>query len=94
MTGTFSTVVNFSLLGMLQCLHKLHIQEECQSKTGDALGIFFPHQEKYSCQKDGNKKYQQFSVDISNPKIYDALKKAEERAKESTIKLYMADLMI
>ena len=29
MTGTFSTVVNFSSLGMLQRLHKLHIQEEC-----------------------------------------------------------------
>ena len=43
---------------MLQCLHKLHIQEECQSKTGCALRICFPRQKKV-----GDKKYQQLSVD-------------------------------
>ena len=40
MTGTFSTVVNFSLVGMLQRLHKLYIQEECQSKTRGATVAF------------------------------------------------------
>ena len=46
-----------------------------------------------AAKKNGNKKYQQLSVDISNQKNYDTkcLKKAEERAKESMIKLCIAD---
>ena len=91
MTGTFSTVVNFSLLGMLQRLHKLYIQEECQSKTGSASGICFPRQEKYGRKKDGNKQYEKFSIDISNQEIYEAMKEAETRAKDSMETLCMAE---
>ena len=57
MTGTFSTSVYFSLLGKLQRLHKLYIQEECQSKAGNASGICFPKQEECGHKKDGSKQY-------------------------------------
>ena len=73
MTGTFSTVVNFTMLGMLQRLHKLHIQEECQSKSGDCSGICFPRQERYGSKKDGIKTYSHFSINVSNQKVYEAM---------------------
>ena len=54
MTSTFSTMINFSVLGLLQRLHKLYIQEELQSQTEkDSHGISFPRQEKYGKKKDG-----------------------------------------
>ncbi len=33
MTGTFSTMINFSMFGLLQRLHKLSIEEELQSQS-------------------------------------------------------------
>lgn len=33
MSGTFSTMINFSLLSMLQRLHKLSIKEDLQSQS-------------------------------------------------------------
>ena len=91
MTGTFSTIVNFSFLGMLQRLHKLNIQEECQSKAGKASGICFPRQEKYGHKKDGSKKNEKFSINVLNKEIYEAMKEAEIRAKKSIETLCMAE---
>ena len=94
MTSTYSTMVNFSLYGLLQRLHKLHIQEECHSKTGEASGIHFPRQERYGKRKNGTKQYENFSVTAITPdKIYDILKKAERRAQESMKRLGMADTL-
>ncbi len=91
MTGTFSTVVNFSLLGMLQRIHKLNIQEECQSKTGNASGISFPRQDKFGHKKDGSKQYEKFSINISNIEIQQSMQNAETRAKESMEKLSLTE---
>jgi hypothetical protein len=45
MTGTFSTMINFNMLGLLRRLHKLYIQEELQSQTAKSEhGITFPRQ--------------------------------------------------
>jgi hypothetical protein len=42
MTGTFSTVINFSMLSLLQRLHKLSVKEELQSHSERQLhGIHF-----------------------------------------------------
>ena len=72
MTGTFSTIVNFSMLGLLQRLHKLYIQEELQSQTEIAShGIYFPRLEKYGKKKDGCSSYSPFNLNnISNEKIH------------------------
>ena len=91
MTGTFSTVVIFSMLGMLQRLHKLHIQIECQSKSENASGICFPRQERYGRRKDGSKTHSSYSLDISNENIYKCMKKSEKRAQDSMERLGMVD---
>ena len=41
MTGTFSTVINFTLLGFLHCLHHLQIQLELESEMQET-GIKYP----------------------------------------------------
>ena len=41
MTGTFSTVINFTLLGFLHRLHRLQIQLELESETQET-GIEYP----------------------------------------------------
>ena len=76
---------------MLQRLHKLHIQIECQSKSGDATGICFPRQNKYGNQKDGSKTYLQFSLNISDEQLNKCLIQAETRAQETMEKLGMSD---
>ena len=91
MTGTFSTVVNFNILGMLQRLHKINIQEEYQSQADDTIGIRFPRQEKYGRKKEGSNNFIQFSINISNHEICEAMKNAEKREKESMETLNMAD---
>ena len=92
MSSTFSTMVNFSLYGMLQRLHKLQIQEECHSKVGDAAPIRFPRQERYGRRKDGDDKYRTFSVSgITEDRLYEIMKKAETRAQERMVTLGMED---
>ena len=80
MTSTFSTVVNFSLLGLLHRMHKLHIQEEC---TGDARDIRFPRQERCGNKKDGENKYVTHSLEYTNQELHNTLKRAERRAQEN-----------
>lgn len=53
MTGTFSTIINFSMLGFLRRLHKLSIKDELQSDTEILKhGIIFPRLERNK-RKDG-----------------------------------------
>ena len=48
MTGTFSTMINFSLLGMTQRLHKLSIKEVLQSQSeAEKHNIRFPRLEAH-----------------------------------------------
>ena len=91
MTGTFSTVINFSMLGLLQRLHKLYIQEEIMSES-KSNGITFPRQEKYSnSKKDGTSTFIQHSFNMRNDDLFKIMKKAEERAKNSITELGMSD---
>ena len=53
MTGTFSTIVNFSLIGFLQRLHQLQIQLQLETKSSEN-GITYPRVEKHS-MKTGHK---------------------------------------
>lgn len=90
MTGTFSTIINFSMLGILQRLHKLSIKEELQSESEKLThGISFPRLERNK-RKDGFGSHDCFPLIISNEKIHDALKRAESKAKENMDRLGMA----
>lgn len=92
MTGTFSAIVNFTLLGMLHRLHKLSIMQECQSQTGEAQSIHFPRQERYGRKKEGYKNSSESdnSVNISNEDIGEAMKRGLSRANEMMVQLGMA----
>ena len=62
MTGTFSTIITFNMLGLLSQLHKLYIQEELQSEASKSEhGIGFPRQEKFG-RRNGTSNYQSFSL--------------------------------
>ena len=46
MSSVYSTVINFSILGLLQRLHRIHIQNIIEAE-GEENGIVFPHREKH-----------------------------------------------
>lgn len=51
MTGTFSTIINFGMLGLFQRLHRLQVQAELEAEATEN-GILFPHLKKH-LKKDG-----------------------------------------
>ena len=89
MTGTFSTIINFSLLGILQHIHKLSIKGELEVDTG----MKFPRIERQK-QKVGCGKSVPVHIDSANmtdDAIYAILKNAETKAKNMAEKLGMDD---
>ena len=76
MSSTFSTMINFGILGLLRRLYHLHIQLTLQAETSE--DIVFPrltkHQRKYVCKR--------FSLsEVSNDKILETVQKAQDSAK-------------
>ena len=91
MTGNFSTIVNFSMQGFLQRVHKLAIKDNLESdEERTANEIKIPRMEKHN-NKDGIGNYQTHSMNLSNKEITDTLLRAETRAKDNIEKLGMAD---
>ena len=85
MTGTFSTIVNFSLLGFLQRLHRLQIQLQLETEssgTGIRYNIY-PRVEKYLA-KVGHmeEKGKALLTDISDDDIAEIIKKLKLRKKQ------------
>ena len=55
MTGMFSTMINFSMLNLLQKMHKLDVLKELQSVSEKQQHcILFPRQDRYSKGKEGS----------------------------------------
>ena len=80
MTSTFSTIINFSMLGLLRRLHRMEIQLKLESEDENA--IVYPrveqHQKKYGHLK-------QFEYDLSkitNEEINVAIKLEELKQKQ------------
>jgi hypothetical protein len=92
MTGNFSTIINFSMLGMLQRLHKLSIKEELQSQSEiEQHQIRLPRVEVHH-KKVGHGLYQQQPFQhLTNDVICNIMHKAEARAKAAISILGMAD---
>ena len=91
MTGVFSTIINFSMLGFLHRIHKLSIKDKIQSETEKIKhGMSFPRQEKHK-HKDGIGSHKEISSELSDEDIWNALSRAEARAKELMEELGMAD---
>jgi len=77
-TPTFSTIVNFSILGLLRCLHKLQIQIELESQSS-ATGIIHTQQiNQRSDVSDGH-----CVKNITDFEIEQAVKSALEELKNA-----------
>jgi len=89
MTPTFSTMVNFNILGLLRRLHKLQIQIEIESQSS-STGIIFPN----NTNKGGSRENQHSVKAITNEDIEGAVKSALHKAKNSIEDLGMKDLLV
>ena len=87
MTGNFSTIVNFSMLGFLQRIHKLAVKDK-EERMANKIKI--PRMDKH-VHKDGIGIEQQYIINLSNNDIIEILSSAETKAKESMEKLGMAN---
>ena len=89
MTSTFSTMVNFNILGLLRRLHKLQIQIEIESESS-STGIIYPN-----ITTKGDDREKQHSVKaITNANIEEAVKSALQKAKKSVEDLGIKDLLV
>ena len=69
MSNIFSTVINFSFLGLLRRLHRLQIQSNLQAQS-EVNGIAYPQVHKHE-SKDGTNSFISYSIDsISNTKLF------------------------
>ena len=85
MTPTFSTVVNFGMLGLLRRLHRMHIQS-CLEAESVTTGIHFPRVDKHK-QKDGHNSPRCCTSCLQDGKIEELVKKAEEGARKALLDL-------
>ena len=89
MTPTFSTIINFNVLGLLRRLHKLQIQIELESQSSSS-GIIYPQQSN----QRGDVSNGHSVKGITDFEIENAVKSALERAKKCMEELGMKDLLL
>ena len=90
MNSTFSTVINFGMLGLLRRLHRLQIQSILQADTASV--ITFPRVVKHQVKEEKNC-YIKSTSNIKNQDILDAVRRAEQKAKAVADDLGMAELL-
>uniref|UniRef100_A0A1X7U626 Uncharacterized protein n=1 Tax=Amphimedon queenslandica TaxID=400682 RepID=A0A1X7U626_AMPQE len=82
LSSTFSTIVNFSLLAMLQRLHKIAIKEDLESLSERESHEINCGREKIHKRKSGHSTIGQFTlVDLNDQKIHDILQGARKEHK-------------
>jgi len=91
LSSTFSTVINFALLGLLQRLHRLHIQFCLQAERGNT-GIKYPQVDSHK-NKEGHSKQDSITMlsSLTNNKIAEAVETAKKKAQEVIQSLGMAE---
>uniref|UniRef100_A0A1X7USD2 PHD-type domain-containing protein n=1 Tax=Amphimedon queenslandica TaxID=400682 RepID=A0A1X7USD2_AMPQE len=93
MSSTFSTVINFSMLGLLERLHKLVIKEDIESQSErNSHQIKFPRLEKHE-KKTGHGETKCNELHLSDEEIFGVLEDSQERAKNMIDILGMADVL-
>lgn len=91
MSSTFSTMINFGMLGLLQRLHRLQIQSTIQSET--STGIIFPRVLKHQ-SKQGDNAYKNYLLEaITYDNILAAVNRAIDKARALVEELGMVDLL-
>ena len=92
MTSTFSTVINFSMHGLLQCLHRLQIQTQLESQMKET-GICYPRvtarMKKFGFS-DSKVIDSTNLLDISNDDIAAAIQNAKQEAIAAITELGMS----
>ena len=89
MTGMFSTIVNFSLLGFLQRLHRLQIQLQLETESSET-GITYPRVEKHLAKLGHmEEKEEALLSDVKDDDISQIIKKAKKEAVEAVKDLGM-----
>ena len=94
MSSTFSTCINFGMLGLMRRLHRLHIQL-CLEAESENTGIHYPRVERHKC-KDGTSNFNLSCANAStlqNHMILDAVNIGKEEAKKMISCLGMSDLL-
>ena len=94
MSSTFSTCINFGMLGLMRRLHRLHIQL-CLEAESENTGIHYPRAERHKC-KDGTSNFNLSCANAStlqNHMILDAVNMGKEEAKKMISCLGMSDLL-
>ena len=92
MTSTFSTIINFGMLGLLRRLRRLQIQANLQAESNET-GIIF-HRANRHQSKDGQSNYQRYSIEkITDECICEAVKRAQISAKASVETLGMLTVL-
>ena len=91
MTSTFSTIINFSMLGLLRRLHRLEIQIQLESEENSE--VVYPRTEQHR-KKDGHMKQIQYDLtSITDNQIQEAVIKGKIRAKEAMEALGMKEIL-
>ena len=89
MTGTFSTIVNFSLLGFLQRLHRLQILLQLETESSETQ-IIYPRVEKNLAKIGHSNQGKQFDLSsLNDDDIAKAVEEAESEALKSMDELGM-----
>ena len=85
--SAFSTVLNFSVLGLLRRLHRINIQQTLQASLQNA--VKFPSLEKHHNKKGKNKIYESFLSEIKDDEIAKAVQKTKAKARNTVQELSM-----
>lgn len=92
MSSTFSTIINFGMLGLLRRLHRLHIQI-CNEAEAEKTGIKYPRVEAHK-KKDGQHDSTTHTLShITNADIGKVIEEAREMAQKRIEELGMAELL-
>ncbi len=92
MTSTFSTIINFGMLGLLQRLHRLQIQSRLQAQS-EQTGIVYPQILRHKSEIGKSKHNKPPLVCLSNIQICEAIIRANAMAKARVESLGMVDLL-
>ena len=93
MTPMFSTIINFSVLGLLRRLHKLQIKVKLESLS-NTTEIIYPHQNVHKAKEGINKTHRHSLPGITNQDIQNAVKCGLDRARSVVEELKMKDLLV
>ena len=94
MTSTFSTVINFSILGLLRRLHRLQTLHNLEGES-EATGIKYPRVELHR-KKDGKNKANRTKLrcdEVSNDDILKAVMEGKKEAQDTLEALGMRKLL-